>query len=143
MTTNAAIAHSSTFARSGDGLSSGTMTALGGVESINGVSLTRDTIDATHMGSTGRYREFVPGLRNAEKVTIGIQFDADGTDYANAISDLQADIVGYYEVTFPDTSEWGFSGFLTEVNLDTPMDDKMMVELVYEVTGQPAFTAAA
>lgn len=140
--TNAAIGYSTTFKRSADALSTGTMTALGGVESINGVSITRDTVDVTHMSSTARYREFIGGLRDANTVTIGMHFDADGTDYANAISDIQADVEGYYEIHFPDTSDWGFSGFLTEVNPDIPMDDKMVVELVYKITGQPAFTSA-
>lgn len=140
--TNAAIGHSSTFKRSSDGTSGGTMTALAEVISINGVNLTRETVDVTHLTSTSRYREFIGALRDGGTVTIGLNFDADGTDYTNAVADLNSDTAGYYEIAFPDTSEWGFTGFATDVSLDTPMDDKMTVEMTYKVTGVPAFTAA-
>lgn len=140
--TNAAIGHSSTFKRSSDGTSGGTMTALAEVVSINGVNLTRETVDVTHLTSTSRYREFIGGLRDGGEVTIAMNFDPDETDYTNAISDHNSDTAGYYQVVFPDTSEWGFTGFLTGISPDTPMDDKMTVEMTYKVTGVPAFTAA-
>jgi len=140
--TNAAIGHSSTFKRSSDGTSGGTMTALAEVISINGVNLTRETVDVTHLTSTNRYREFAGGLRDGGTVTIGLNFDPDGTDYTNAIADINSEVKGYYEVVFPDTSEWGFIGLAESVSLDTPMDDKMTVEIAYKVTGQPTFTSA-
>ncbi len=141
MSTAAAIGHGSKFNRSSDGTSGGTMTALAGITSINGLSLSRDVVDATDMDSTDRYREFISGLRDGGEVTIGLEFDPDGGDYENAITDFEADTVGYYEIVFPDTSEWGFSAFLTGVSVDDPLDDKMTAEFTYKVTGKPAFTA--
>lgn len=142
MSTNASIGHNSKFRRSDDGTDAGNMVLLAGVVSVNGVSPSREVVDATDMASTDRYREFISGLRDGGEVTIGLEFDADGTEYANAISDLNSDAVGYYEIEFPDGSQWGFSAFLTTPALDTPLDDKMMAELTYKVTGKPAFTAA-
>ena len=142
MSTAAAIGHGSAFKRSGDGTSSGTMASLAGVTSINGISLSRETIDVTDMDSVDRYREFIGALRDGGEVTVGMEFDPDGGDYANAISDYNSDTPGYYEIVFPDTSEWAFNGLLTGVTVDDPFDDKMTAELTYKVSGKPTFTSA-
>ena len=45
-------------------------TTISEVTSISAPNLTADTIDVTTHGSTGRYREFIQGLRDGGEITI-------------------------------------------------------------------------
>lgn len=141
MGTNAKIGHGTKFKRSADGTSSGTLAALAAVQSIGGFALSRDTIDTTDMDSQDKFREYIGGLRDGGEIVIGMQFDPQSTDFANAISDFNADTSGYYQIEFPDGSTFGFSAILTTIPIEPPLDDKMMVELTYKISGKPEFVA--
>lgn len=141
MSSNASIGHGSAFQRSGDGTAGGIFTAVAGVRSISGPGLARDTIDATDMDSTERWREFVSGLKDGGEVTLEVEFDPDGTDVTNWLADINDDDAGYYKIVFPDTTEWGFAGFMTAFEPDDPHDDLMTASVTYKLTGKPAFVA--
>lgn len=135
------IGHGTEFHRSTDGTAPN-LAALGELISIDGMSVERSVVDATSFSSTERYRELIAGMRNAGEVTVTIALDPDGSDHANALSDLAADAPGLYAIIFPDTSDWQFSAFLTSHNEGIPIDDRMTLELTYAITGKPTFTAA-
>ncbi|HAF38068.1 MAG TPA: outer capsid protein Hoc [Gammaproteobacteria bacterium] len=141
MSTNAAIGHGSAFKRSSDGTSGGSMVAVAGVTGISGPGLARDTIDVTDMDSTERWREFIGGLKDGGEVTIECEFDPNGTDVTNWLADINTDTDGYYQVVFPDTTAWGFDGFMTALDVDDPHDDKMSCSATYKLSGKPAFIA--
>lgn len=142
MATNAAIGFGTAFKR-GDGADPEVFTAIAEVTAINGFAMSKDTVDASHMTSTNRYREFISGLRDAGEVSIEINFDPDGTDIANAFTDFNANVARNYQIVWADTSEFEFSGICTGVETGAPVDDKMSATLTYKITGQPALTQAS
>jgi hypothetical protein len=138
MATLAAIGHGTTFAKSDMG-GTPVYTALADVISIEGPGLTRDTVDATHMGSTERFREFVGGLRDAGEVTIELNFDPGGTAQIALVASYRSDSAINYRITFPDATIWEFAAFVTSISPTTPLDDKMTLSAGFKLTGKPAF----
>ena len=139
MAVNTSIGHGSTFARGNADGPPETYTDIGEVISISGPSLSRDVVDATHMGSTEKWREFIAGLKDGGEVTIECNFDPDGTDVTNWLSDINTDSERTYQITFPDTTEWLFEGIMTALEVSDPLDDKMTATATYKVTGKPTF----
>lgn len=135
------IGMQSIFKRSTDGTASN-LAALARVKSINGINLDRDMVDATAMDSASWYEEVLPGIRRTGDVTVGLEFDADGTEYANALTDFASNARQLYEIEFPDGSAWQFNAYLRSLPIETPREDQMLVEFVYKVDGVPTFTAA-
>ena len=141
MATDAAIGYGASFKR-GDGASPEVFTALGEVTAINGFELSKDTVDATHMGSPDRYREFISGLRDGGEVSVELNFVPDGTAITNAFTDFDADVARNYQIVWADTSDFEFSGICTGISTAVPVDDKMSATFTYKVTGKPTFTGA-
>lgn len=141
MATNAAIGFG-TLLKRGDGESPEVFTALAEVTAINGFDLSKDTQDATHMGSTARYREFISGLRDAGEISVEVNFVPDGTTLDNAMTDYEADVARNYQIVWVDTSEFEFSGICTGVSTAAAVGDKMAATFTYKLTGQPVLTQA-
>lgn len=140
MATNAAIGHGATFAK-GDGGGSEVFTALAEVTSITPPNLSRDTVDATHMGSTDRWREYVAGLRDGGEVGIELNFDPGGSAQTALFASFNSNAAGNWKITFPDATEWTFSAFLTSISPAVPLDGKMTLSAGFKVNGKPAFMA--
>lgn len=142
MATNASIGYGTAFKR-GDGASpTEAFTALAEVTAINGFSMSKDTVDATHMASPSRYREFISALRDAGEVTVEINFDPGSTEVTNAFTDFDANVTRNYQIVWADTTEFEFAGICTGVETGAPVDDKMSATLTYKLTGKPTLTQA-
>lgn len=142
MATNASIGYGTAFKR-GDGASpTEAFAAIAEVRAINGFAMSKDTVDASHMASPSRYREFISGLRDAGEITVEINFDPASTDVANAFTDFDANVARNYQIVWADTSEFEFSGICTGVETGAPVDDMMTATLTYKLTGKPTLTQA-
>lgn len=140
--TNAAIGYGTEFKRGNGGTPTETFAAIAEVTAINGFSLSKDTVDVTHMTSPSRFREFLSALRDAGEITVEVNFDPDGTDVGNAFTDYQADVSRNYQIVWADTSDFEFAGICTGIETGAPVDDKMSATFTYKVTGKPTFTQA-
>ena len=78
-------------------------------------------------------------MKDGGEVTIECNFDPDGTDVTNWLSDINTDSERTYQITFPDTTEWLFEGIMTALEVSDPLDDKMTATATYKVTGKPTF----
>ena len=143
MTTAAAIGFGVTFSIYDTSISPDAYVALGEVLNVDGPSMSRDMIDATHTGSTSRWREFVSGLRDGGEVSVEMNLDPDGSTYLLLFNEMESDTKKNHKITFPDTSTWSFSGLITGLESSQPVDDKMVVTATFKVDGQPALTQAA
>lgn len=141
MTTEAMIGHGSTFERSSDGTSGGAFSTVGEVTSITPPGMSRDTPEATHMGSPEKWREFIAGLKDGGEVAVEVNFVPGNATTTSALSDLNTDTAGYYKITFPDDTEWGFAAFMTGIEPGDPIDDRMVATFTFKLTGKPAFVA--
>lgn len=141
MTTEASIGHGSLFERSSNGLSTGVFSTVGEVLDIAPPSMTRDVVDATHMQSPERWREYIAGLKDGGEVSVEVNFVPGNAATTAALADLNTDTPGYYKITFPDDTEWGFAAFMTGIEPGDPLDDKMTATFTFKLTGKPAFVA--
>lgn len=144
--TEASIGYGSLFDISRD--SGATWLTLGEVFDITPPSAAVDVIDATHMSSPNRTREFIAGLTDPGDASFSQNFvpgsAADVT--IRAIRATGERVI--CRITYPNATVWKFDGFLTGYNPAVPTDDKMTAEVTFKVTGStivedaavPAFT---
>lgn len=135
MSSNAFSGVGATFKRS-DMESSPTYSAIAEVNSIDGPTKSRETIDVTSLDSTGGYREFIASFRDAGEVTLEMNFTRDG--YVDMNDDFESDSAVDYKITLPDTgnTELDFSAFVTNLGQAIPLDDKVTMSVTLKITGQ-------
>lgn len=131
MTTNAAIGYSTTFGIKNGG---GTYDNVAEVTKVKPPNYSRDAVDATHMESPDRFREYIAGLMDAGEVSIEL-------NYVPATSDvLVAAMVagkGNFQITMPNSVRFQFEAIVTGWETDAPLDDKMVATATFKVSGKP------
>ncbi len=135
MTTNAISGVGTSFKR-GDGASNEAFTAIAEINSISGPSMSRGTIDATSLDSTGGYREFIGSFRDPGTVTLNMNFTRDG--YIQMKTDFESDSTVNYQIVLPDSGNTtlDFAGLVQDLPLDIPMDDKITCAVTIKISGQ-------
>ena len=90
----------------------------------------------TSLDSTGGYREFITGFRDAGTVQLTMNFSRESFELMN--DDFEDDTAQNYEIVLPDaeTTSFEFEGLVTEVPLEIPMDDKITMTVTIKITGQ-------
>jgi len=109
---------------------------LAEVNSITGPGMSRDTIDVTSLDSTGGYREFITGFRNAGTISLAMNFTRSTYDLMKA--DFESNVAVSYEIVLSDAenTSFEFEGLVTELPLTIPADDKMTADVTIQITGQ-------
>lgn len=139
--TAATIGYGADFEISTNGGSS--WTGVGEVMSITPPSDAIDIIDATHMGSANRTREFITGLRDPGECSFEMNFvpGSAGDTLLQSVRDAAVRVS--CRITFNNSVIWTFSGILTAYEPTVPLDDKMTATVTFKVTASYAVTAAA
>lgn len=121
------------FNRWSDG---GQWESLAEVNSISGPTMTRDFIDVTSLDSTGGYREFITGFRDAGTISLTMNFTR--ATYDLMLADFESNDLRNYEIILPDDDKtsFEFSGLVTEVPLEIPTDDKITANVTIKISGQ-------
>lgn len=115
--------------------------AISEINSITGPSMSRDTIDVTSLDSTGGYREFITGFRNAGTVVLAMNFTRD--TYEQMKNDFESNTAQNYQIVLPDVENTGldFEGLVTELPLTIPADDKITADVTIQITGKVEITS--
>ncbi len=121
--------------------STGKWEAISEINSITGPSMSRDTIDVTSLDSTGGYREFITGFRNAGTVVLAMNFTRD--TYEQMKNDFESNTAQNYQIVLPDVENTGldFEGLVTELPLTIPADDKITADVTIQITGKVEITS--
>ena len=116
--------------------SGSTWVTLAEVNSITGPTMTRDFIDVTSLDSTGGYREFITGFRDAGTISCTMNFTH--ASYELLLADFESAVAQNYQIILPDVGDTGFcfEGLVTEIPLSIPADDKVTVDLTIKISGQ-------
>jgi predicted secreted protein len=111
-------------------------TAISEINNITGPSMSRETIDVTSLDSTGGYREFIAGFRDAGEIQFSMNFSQAG--YLLMKDDFESDALRDYQIVLPDAgaTTFDFSGLVVELPLDIPMDDKITCNISIKISGQ-------
>ena len=103
---------------------------------VNPPSLSRESVEVTHQGTTGG-KDFIPAdLYDAGECSFDVHFNPDT---APPIDEAAETIT----ITFPSGATWAFSGFLTGYEPKAPLEDKMTATVTIKVTGEITITPAA
>ncbi|HEU4986864.1 MAG TPA: phage tail tube protein [Rhizobiaceae bacterium] len=143
--TGAAIGYGSKLAI-GDGAVPEVFSDVAEVTSITPPSDSIDVIDATHMQSPNKTREFIEGLIDPGECSFDINFVPGGAA-DTAIQALKGTGVHNFRITFAPgdagSVTWDFAGILTGYEPDVPVDDKMTATVTIKVTSSYTTGVAA
>lgn len=118
-----------------------TYTYLGEVKSITLPSETTDSVDATHMQSPNRTREFVEGLSDPGDFSFDMNLvPGSATDVALMAAKGKRKLI---RITFPNGRQLLFFGFRTGYEKTAPLDDVMSATVTFKVSGEPILTAVS
>lgn len=117
-----------------------TPTVIGNLTEIGGLSLSADTIDVTTLSSSGGYREFIAGFKDAGEVSLSGFFDnTAGQGQAELYTAFQSGVVSDFIITFPASTKttWTFEGVVTGFETSTGIEDPISFSASIKVSGSP------
>lgn len=141
----------------GDGASpTEAFTAIANIASISGPSETMETVDTTHLSSTGGYREFRPHLKDGGEVTFTIHYDpthATHDDATGLKKKFDDRLLTNFQIDLSNLSDGGggfasnnlitFAAYVTNLGMNVPIDDMVTRDVTLKVSGAIAITDAA
>jgi predicted secreted protein len=113
------------------------------VKTISGPGMSRDVIDVTSLDSTGGWREFIAGFRNAGTVVLNMNFTR--ATYDIMWDDFGDDDVQYYEMILsdPENTTIEFAGLVTELPVNVSADDAVTNDATIQISGVPVINSGA
>jgi predicted secreted protein len=136
MTVLAKIGYGATIKRNG--------VVMAEVKNITCPNLSTDMVDVTTMDSADSYKESIPSLKDGGEVGIEALFYAGDPAQAGMYTDFNASTKQNYIITAPDLSwTWTFSGYVTAIEQEIPMDDAIGVNFTIKVSGKPVLGTTA
>lgn len=105
------------------------------VNSINGPTATRDTIETTHLRSAGNYRQFIASWKDGGEMTFQCNFTRD--TYEELKADFESDNLNDWQLVISDAAAttFSFEALLTGLPIDVPFDDKITVDVTLKISG--------
>jgi len=108
-------------------------TTIGKVTNISGPSMSKETVDTTSFDNTDGYRSFIAGLKDAGTLTFTLMFDK--TAYSTLKAAFEDNTAKAIEITLPDATKLTFNGFVTELPLTVPTEDKVTCDVTVKISG--------
>jgi hypothetical protein len=125
---NAISAHGTIVERNG--------VEIGELRDITPPALTRNTFDTTTQNDDDD--SYVVGIRRKGELSFTINFLQSGEVSHGAVSGLLAAYLNgskdLYKITFPDSSYWMFSGFLSNIAPKAPVDGELSADVTIRPT---------
>lgn len=121
-------------------------TLLANLTSIDGISVSSDTIETTNLSTEGGYRTFVTSLKDAGEVSISGHFDFESHDLL--LTDFEDGSVDSYTIEFPDVAttkgtQWTFSAVVSAFSTAVAMEDLISFDATLKVSGKPVLIGPA
>ena len=123
-----------------DPLGGGAFAAVAELRDISGPALSRNPIETTNHNDQDE--SFVVGIRRHGEVTFQVGYiptDGSHDDTTGLISSWQGGDRDVWRVTYPDGTEWVFSGFVTNFAVSAPVDDGLVADVSIRTTGTMLF----
>lgn len=121
-------------------------TAIAELTSIDGISVSADTIETTTLDTVGGYRTFLNGLKDAGEVSISGHFVY--ASHNSMMADFESGATNSYTIEFPDKAttsgtKWTFSAIVTAFSTSADLEDLIGFEATLKVSGKPTLSAPA
>lgn len=138
--TEASIGYGITFEMA-DVATPAAFTYLSEVYDVTPPSDTTDSVDATHMQSPNRTREFIEGLTDPGEASFEMNYvPGSPSDRALEAAKGKRKIC---RITFPNGCQLQFTGIRQSYEKAAPTDDKMTATVTFKVSGEPILTDPA
>jgi predicted secreted protein len=108
---------------------------------ISGLEISADTVETTTLESTGGYRTFIQGLKDAGEVSISGYFNPADTNGQKKVYDLLGTgAETSFSIVFPASlgASWSFSGIVTGFTTSAAMEDLIPFEGTIKLSGVPS-----
>ena len=119
---------------------------IGGLTSIGGLELSSDTIDVTTLDSSGGYREFINGFKDAGEITVeGFFLGAKDAGQQALYTLFESGASEEFEIVFPAEAgaSWEFTGIVTGYSTSADLEDPLAFSSTVKVSGAPTLTTTA
>lgn len=110
---------------------------------IGGLELSADTIDVTALDSTGGYRNFIGGFKDAGEVSLSGFFNPGDLGQSALYTDFQSGVTDNFTILFPFGASWTFQGVVTGFKTSASLEDAISFEATVKVSGQPTLNLSA
>lgn len=119
----------------GDSASPNTFTEIAEVKSIGGPNEDSEELDATHLRSSGGYREFLQSFKDSGEVPCNCNFLPGDTSHQLIRTLYQSGAVRGWKITYPDGSEDTFDGYVKGVGRTAQVGSILEGSFAVRVTG--------
>lgn len=114
---------------------------IGHISNIGGSDATRGSVDVSDFDSTNKNSEFIPSMLDPGELTCDVVWEKAVYD---TCEDARATAAEVWTITFPDTSTFACSGFVTAVGKPTAATgDAFTFSLTIKLSGAITFAPAA
>ena len=122
--------------------SESTNTTIADLTSIGEFGIESDEIDVTTLDSTGGYKEFIAGFKDAGEISLaGIVKTESAFTAMTTLAGSQA--IEQWTLTFTSGSKWIFNGFVKSFKEgESSIDGVRNFTGSIRISGEPVFTAA-
>lgn len=116
---------------------------VGGLNSINGIAITAETLDVTDFDNESGYRDKLPGFKEVDDLTAGGFLDGDDSGQDECASLLDSGEVVPFEIRFPAKIGKSWTGNASVVGFTTSAEisDAITFETTLAVSGKPTLAA--
>ena len=153
MASNAWWAYGSDFKIGDDGTTE-VFTTVAEVLDISGPNMSRDTIDVSNQDSTGGWREYIAGFRDAGEISLSanwipVSATHDGTD--GILSKFLDSVTHNYQIVTADdgsaggtgTFTIGMTGIVTGFAVNLPLSEQAKIDFSIKLTGAVTIAVTA
>lgn len=112
---------------------------VGGLKSINGISVSADSVDVTALDNEDGYREKLPGFKDAGDVSVSGFLDGDNEGQDKFYELLNSGDVVDCKIIFPAKigKTWSFKAGVTAFTTGAEVEDAVTFEGTLAVSGKP------
>ncbi len=117
---------------------------IGGLTTINGISVSADSVDLTSLDNTTGYREKEPGFKDPGEVSVSGFLDGADTGQAKLYTLLNSGAVVSCSIVFPSKigKTWSFSAGVSAFTTGAELEGGVTFEATLLVSGQPTLAAS-
>lgn len=133
--TEAAIGYGTTVEIASAIVPSVSYVEIGEVTSVSPPGISIETIDASHMQSPNKFKEYITGMKDGTPMTVDINYVPGSAGDVVLRQALGEDKPRNMRVTFPNGSVETFAAYVTNRTRTVPADGKMVSTITFKVTG--------
>lgn len=137
-----AISAQGTYLTIGDGASPEQFTEIPECKTIPGPAGTSDELDATHLRSTGGYREYKQSFKDNDDMTLECNYVPGDPVQASLRADYLTGVVRHFVKHYPDNSTDAFSAYVKSASSPAAVGELISFTVTLRVTGAPVFTSS-